>query len=267
MKPGPPTGGARPTYGLPPGTGPILIIIPTFNEHENVARLVPAIRKIWPEVDLLFIDDNSPDGTGHLLEKISRDDPRTFVLHRETKLGLGSAYVQGFRWALDRDYSRILQMDADFSHQPHYLPHLLEEAERADLVLGSRYIAGGGVENWPLRRRLLSRFGNVYARRILSVPFPDLTGGYKCWRREALEAVDLDAVRHQGYGFSIELTYRTYCAGFRIVEIPIVFPDRTHGKSKIGGHIVREALLGTIRLRWSIPRLASTASGPKEPRE
>jgi dolichol-phosphate mannosyltransferase len=123
------------------------------------------------------------------------------------------------------------------------------------------------VENWPLRRRLLSRFGNVYARRILAVPFPDLTGGYKCWRREALEAVDLDAVRHQGYGFSIELTYRTRCAGFRIVEIPIVFPDRTHGKSKIGGHIVRAALLGTIRLRWSIPRPVSTPSGPKEPRE
>jgi dolichol-phosphate mannosyltransferase len=235
----------------------VLIVIPTYNERENIGPLLEAIREIAPEVDILFVDDDSPDGTGEELETFSRADRHLFVLHREKKLGLGPAYVAGFRWALARDYALVLQMDADFSHQPRELPRLLEAADHADLVLGSRYMAGGGVENWPLRRRLLSRIGNLYVRLVLGVRFGDLTGGYKCWRRETLEALDLDAIRHRGYGFQIELTYRTFCTGFRIVEVPIVFADRTRGHSKIESRTIVEALLGMIALRGSIPRRES----------
>ncbi len=226
-----------------------LVIIPTYNERENLPKLVEAIFAVEPELHLLVVDDNSPDGTGELADDIARRDGRVHVMHRAGKLGLGTAYIAGFKWALARDYPLVFEMDADFSHQPKYLPDFLKAAEDADLVLGTRYIKGGGVEDWGPLRQLISRGGNLYARAILSMPFHDLTGGFKCFRRRVLEAIDLDSVRSVGYAFQIELTYRTWKQGFRIVEVPIVFPDRTAGKSKMSKNIVREAMINVVKLR------------------
>ena len=229
-----------------------LIIIPTYNEKENLGPLLEAIYEIRPDVHVLVVDDNSPDGTGQLVAEWA-DSPqyegRLFLLRRAGKLGLGTAYIAGFRWALARSYRRILEMDADFSHNPRYLPDLLAAAEEADLVLGSRYVPGGGVKNWGFWRRFLSRGGSLYARVLLGLPYQDLTGGFKCFRREVLETLDLGAVRSNGYSFQIELTYRAHCKGFKIKEVPIVFEDREVGKSKMSKHIFWEAVLMVWKLR------------------
>ncbi len=229
-----------------------LIIIPTYNERDNLEPLTAAIFAQGP-YHLLIVDDGSPDGTGALAETLAARHPgRVFVLHRPGKLGLGSAYLAGFRWGLARDYDLIFEMDADFSHDPRHLPQFLAVIRRgADVVLGSRYIRGGGTRNWSPLRQMLSRGGSLYARLILGLPLHDLTGGFKCFRREVLAALDLDHVASNGYGFQIELTYQAWRRGFRIVETPIVFEDRRVGQSKMHGGIVREALLMVWRLRLS----------------
>ncbi len=233
-----------------PSVGPVLIIIPTYNESENLPLLLDAVFELQPEVHILVVDDNSPDGTGELADKLAAEDERVHVLHREGKLGLGTAYIAGFRWALERDYQRIFEMDADFSHQPKYLKDFLKASEEADLVLGCRYIKGGGTEGWGALRQLISRGGNMYARAVLWLPFHDLTGGFKCFRREVLESIDLGTIRSTGYAFQIELSYRAHKRGFKIAEVPIVFPDRTRGESKMSGSIVHEAMLNVIKLRF-----------------
>lgn len=230
--------------------GPVLIIIPTYNESENLPLLLAAVFDVQPDVDVLVVDDNSPDGTGDLADALAAEDSRVQVLHREGKQGLGTAYIAGFRWALERDYQRIFEMDADFSHQPKYLQNFLEASESADLVLGCRYMQGGGTEGWSALRQLISRGGNLYARAVLWLPFRDLTGGFKCFRREVLESLDLGSIRSTGYAFQIELSYRAYKRGFKIAEVPIIFPDRTRGESKMSGSIVHEAMLNVVKLRF-----------------
>jgi dolichol-phosphate mannosyltransferase len=227
-----------------------LIIIPTYNERENLPQLVDAIFAVDGDLHILVVDDNSPDGTGALADERAATDERVHVLHREGKQGLGTAYIAGFKWALARDYPRVFEMDADFSHQPKYLADFLAAAETADLVLGCRYMKGGGTENWTFMRKLTSRGGNLYARAILWLPYRDLTGGFKCFRREVLEAIDLDAIASVGYAFQIELTYRAHKAGFRIAQVPIIFPDRARGDSKMSAGIVREAMWNVAKLRW-----------------
>ena len=226
-----------------------LIIIPTYNERDNIEPIVEAALAEVPLANVLIIDDGSPDGTGAIADRLAAGDDRIFAEHRTGKLGLGSAYIHGFRWALGRHYQRVFEMDADFSHQPRFLPDFLRRIETCDLVLGCRYMPGGGTENWPLSRQLLSRGGNLYARGVLGLPYRDLTGGFKCFSRRALEGIDLGGILQAGYGFQIELTWRVHRAGFRIGEVPIVFPDRTVGDSKMSGAIFREALLGVWKLR------------------
>ncbi len=227
---------------------PALVCLPTYDEAENVGPMVQAILAATPDVDVLVIDDNSPDGTGRLADAIAAREPRVQVLHRPGKEGLGKAYLAGFAWALARGYELVLEMDADFSHDPRYLPAMLEKARQADLVLGSRNVPGGGTVNWGLSRKIISRGGSLYARLILGLPVRDLTGGFKCFRRQVLEAIDLPTVQCSGYAFQIELTYRASRKGFRIAEIPIVFVDRRVGRSKMSRRIVLEA----IRKVWSI---------------
>lgn len=229
----------------------ILIITPTYNERENLQRLTTEVHRILPEAHMLIVDDNSPDGTGDLAEGLAASDSRISVLHRAGKLGLGTAYVAGFKYALANGYDLIFEMDADFSHRPEHLPEFLEAIENADVVLGCRYMEGGGTEDWGLMRRLLSRGGNLYARTLLSLPFRDLTGGFKCFRREVLEGIDLDSLESAGYAFQIELTHRAHRAGFRIAETPIIFPDRTLGHSKMSRKIVAEALVRVWGIRFS----------------
>ncbi len=286
-----------------PGHGRALVCLPTYNERDNVGPVVEAILAAAPVADVLVIDDGSPDGTGELADQLAAAEPRVHVLHRAGKQGLGKAYLAGFGWALERGYRLVLEMDADFSHDPRYLPALLAAADRrvqvlhrarkeglgkaylagfawalergyrlvlemdadfshepghlpallaaaeeADLVLGSRYVPGGGTQNWGLGRRLLSRGGSLYARFILGIPVRDLTGGFKCFRREVLEAIDLATVECSGYAFQIELTWRALRKGFRVVEVPIVFVDRRVGQSKMSRRIVLEA----VRKVWSI---------------
>ncbi|HEY6105563.1 MAG TPA: polyprenol monophosphomannose synthase [Anaeromyxobacteraceae bacterium] len=236
--------------GLKPAR-PGLVCLPTYDEAENLGPMVEAILAATPDVDVLVIDDNSPDGTGRLAEKIAAREPRVHVLHRAGKEGLGKAYLAGFAWALRRGYALVLEMDADFSHDPKYLPAMLEEARRADLVLGSRNVPGGGTVNWGLGRRLLSRGGSLYARLILGLPVRDLTGGFKCFRREVLEAIDLPSVECSGYAFQIELTFRAFKKGFRVAEVPIVFVDRRVGQSKMSRRIVLEAVGKVWSIRFS----------------
>jgi dolichol-phosphate mannosyltransferase len=228
-----------------------LIIIPTYNEGENLPLLLDAIFGVIETVDILVVDDNSPDGTGALADKRAESDPRVNVIHREGKLGLGTAYIAGFKWALARDYQFIFEMDADFSHQPKYIPEFLAAAQEADVVLGCRYMKGGGTEDWGPLRQMISRGGNLYARSILWLPYKDLTGGFKCFRREVLETLELDEVSSVGYAFQIELTFRAHKRGFRIVQTPIIFPDRNVGESKMSGNIVREAMFNVLKLRFS----------------
>ena len=228
-----------------------LIIVPTYNEKENIAKLIDAVLAQHPSIDVLVVDDGSPDGTGAIVDAICAENPRVHVLHRASKLGLGTAYVAGFKWALARDYQFIFEMDADFSHAPEALPSFLEAIQTADLVLGSRYQNGQvNVVNWPMGRLFLSYSANIYARRVTGLPVFDATGGFKCFRREVLAAIDLDDIKSNGYAFQIEMTVRAWKKGFRIREIPIVFVDRTVGASKMSKHIVREAVWMVWRLRW-----------------
>jgi dolichol-phosphate mannosyltransferase len=226
-----------------------LICLPTYNEIENLPLMIAAIHDVISVVNVLIIDDNSPDGTGALADELAADDERVFVLHRTAKEGLGKAYIAGFKWALERDYELIMEMDCDFSHQPRYLRDFITKADTADLVLGSRYVPGGGTQDWSWSRRMISRCGNTYARLILGLPFSDLTGGFKCFNRRVLENLALDEVMSGGYVFQIELTYRAIERGFTIAEVPIEFPDRTRGQSKMNNAIVFEAMLNVWRLR------------------
>ena len=226
-----------------------LVVIPTYNEAATLPQLVPQVLTQDPRLEVLIVDDNSPDGTGALADGLAAGNPRIHVLHREGKLGLGTAYRTAFRWALERDFELVFEMDADFSHDPVHLKQFLKAAEHADLVLGSRYLDGRvTVVNWPMGRLLLSYFANVYARWITGLRIWDLTGGFKCFRRRVLEAIDLDRVRSNGYAFQIEMSVRAWRKKFRLVEIPIVFVDRTEGQSKMSRAIVREAV-------WIVPRL------------
>jgi dolichol-phosphate mannosyltransferase len=231
-----------------------LVVIPTYNERDNILQLVPSILAQGDAFHILIVDDNSPDGTGELAEELARQEPRVHVLHRPGKLGLGTAYVAGFRWGLDFGAELIFEMDADFSHDPAMLLVFVEEIGDCDLVLGSRYVPGGGVRNWPLPRRLMSQGGSLYARTILGVPIRDLTGGFKCFRRQVLESLPLDKVQTTGYAFQIEMTYRTLLAGFRVKEIPIIFVDRVQGTSKMSRRVFLEAVIAVWRLRFSLPR-------------
>lgn len=227
-----------------------LICIPTFNERENLPLIVPEVLKVLPEANILIVDDNSPDGTGKLADEIAAKDDRVQVMHREGKKGLGKAYLAAFEWALEQDYEFIFEFDADFSHKPEYLPGLLALLHsEADVVVGSRRIAGGGVENWGASRRFISWGGSLYARTILGVPVRDLTGGFNGFRRDALEKINLSEVSSTGYCFQVELKYRACKAGLRVVESPIVFPDRTRGESKMSGEIVYEAVSQVWKLR------------------
>ncbi len=228
-----------------------MVVLPTFNEVENLPRIVPAILEALPEGRILVVDDLSPDGTGELADRMAAEDPRIRVCHRDGPRGLGPAYLHGFGLCLqDPTCTHIFEMDADFSHQPKYLPKLLAAAEQADLVLGCRYMPGGGVEGWAAHRRAISRLGNRYARTILGLPYSDLTGGFKCFRREVLETIDLSSVQSVGYGFQIELTWKAVQAGFTVAQVPIVFPDRTVGESKMSPRIMHEAMLGILRMRF-----------------
>ncbi|MFP2961317.1 polyprenol monophosphomannose synthase [Myxococcus sp. 1LA] len=230
-----------------------LVCIPTYNERENIEAIVQAVLEADPRVDILIVDDNSPDGTGQLADGLAAQDSRVRVLHREKKEGLGRAYLAAFRWALAEPYTYILEMDADFSHDPRYLPGILDAAEAgADLVLGSRYVTGGGTVNWGVGRQIISRGGSLYARSILGVGIQDLTGGFKCFHRRVLEAIDLDAVKSTGYAFQIELTYRTLRKGFTVREVPIVFEDRRVGHSKMSKKIFAEALTMVWKLRLTV---------------
>ena len=219
-----------------------LVVVPTYNEAVNLPQIVPQILAQNPRLDLLVVDDNSPDGTGNLADRMAAADTRVHVLHRPGKGGLGKAYLAGFRWALERDYELVFEMDADFSHDPKFLPEFLAAAENADLVIGSRYKTGVNVINWPISRLLLSLGANQYARWITGMPIMDSTGGFKCFRRRVLEAIDFDRVRSNGYSFQIEMSFRAWKKGFRLVEIPIVFTDRVEGQSKMNKRIVREAI-------------------------
>lgn len=241
--------GPGPQKALPGGAGTI-ICIPTYNEAENLPLIVPAVLDAVPEAHILVCDDDSPDGTGALADALAERDPRVHVLHRSGKQGLGRAYLAAFAWALERDYDHIFEFDADFSHDPSYLPRFITAlAERADVVVGSRRVPGGGIENWGPLRRLVSWGGSTYARLVLGVPVRDLTGGFNGFRREVLERIGLDQVRSTGYCFQIELKYRALACGFRVLELPIVFPDRIHGESKMSGAIFMEAAVNVWRLR------------------
>jgi dolichol-phosphate mannosyltransferase len=227
---------------------PTLIVMPTFNERDNLPRMAQQLLQLLAKVDLLVVDDNSPDGTGKLADELAAKHPEIHVLHRAEKNGLGRAYLAGFKWALDRDYEFIFEMDGDFSHNPNDIPVLLEAAQDADLVLGSRYINGIRIINWPLGRLMLSKSAAAYVQIITGMPITDPTGGYKCFRRRALAALDLGAVESNGYSFQIELTHKLWRQGYRIAEVPIIFTERVQGHSKMAGHIVSEALWMVWRL-------------------
>ncbi|HEV2791480.1 MAG TPA: polyprenol monophosphomannose synthase [Solirubrobacterales bacterium] len=229
--------------------GPAWLVLPTYNEAENVEPLVEAARRrLRPSAQVLIVDDSSPDGTGRIADRLAERHENVHVLHRSRKEGLGPAYIAGFRLALERGAGLVLEMDAAFSHDPAYLPRLLDAAERADVVLGSRYVPGGGVSDWGPLRRAVSRGGSSYARLVLGVEVRDLTGGFKCFRREVLEAIDLDSIRTRGYAFQVEMTYRAIRLGFEVVEVPIIFRERRVGTSKMDLSIVAEAV-------WRLPLL------------
>ncbi len=227
-----------------------LIIVPTYDERENLPRIAQKLLSLPVKVDLLVVDDNSPDGTGQVADELAAKHPEIHVLHRSEKNGLGRAYIAGFQWALERGYEFIFEMDCDLSHDPAEIPNFLVAAknQNAGLVLGSRYSGGVRVINWPLKRLMLSRCAGIYVSVITGMPFSDPTGGYKCFRRRALQSIQLDDVRSNGYSFQIEMTHRLWRTGFKIVEVPIIFTDRVEGQSKISRHIVREALIMVWRL-------------------
>jgi dolichol-phosphate mannosyltransferase len=228
-----------------------LVIIPTYNERDNITHIVPAVLAQDPSLEVLVVDDGSPDGTGKAVDAMAAADPRIHVLHRKSKLGLGTAYLAGFKWALARDYAYVMEMDADFSHPLERIPDFLRAIQNADVVLGSRYLNGEvNVVNWPMSRLFLSYSANIYARAITGLPVFDATGGFKLFRRKVLESINLDDVKSNGYAFQIEMSFRAWKKGFRIVEVPIVFVDRTKGSSKMSKKIVREAVWMVWRLRW-----------------
>jgi dolichol-phosphate mannosyltransferase len=229
----------------------VLVIVPTFNERDNVTRIVPLILDQDPRIDVLVVDDGSPDGTGQVVSEMSAVNPRVHLVERESKMGLGTAYLAGFRWAIDRHYDVAFEMDADFSHDPRHIPQFLHAIADADIVLGSRYQDGRvTVVNWPIGRLVMSYMANIYARAVTRLPVFDATGGFKAFRRKVLETIDLNAVHSNGYAFQIEMSYRAWKRGFKITEIPIVFHDRTLGESKMSKQIVREAIWMVWRLRW-----------------
>ena len=229
---------------------PTLVIVPTYNERENLSRLAQRLLALPARVDLLVVDGNSPDGTGKIADELTVKHSEIHVLHQAEKNGLGRAYIAGFKWALERGYEFIFEMDCDFSHNPDDIPMFLEAAKNqdADLVLGSRYSGGVRVVNWPLKRLMLSRGAEIYVRIITGMPFTDPTGGYKCFRRRALQAINLDAVLSKGYSIQIEMTHRLWRQGFKIIEVPIIFTERTEGHSKMSGRIFRESLIMVWRL-------------------
>jgi dolichol-phosphate mannosyltransferase len=237
------TGGALPDRAL--------VIVPTYNERFNIARLIPAILAQDTSLEILVVDDGSPDGTGAIVDGIAANNSRVHIIHRASKLGLGTAYIAGFRWALERKYDLVFEMDADFSHNPERLPEFLAAIKEADVVLGSRYQNGHvNVVNWPMSRLFLSYGANIYARFVTGLPIFDATGGFKCFRRNVLESIDLTSIKSNGYAFQIEMSYRAWKRGFNLFEIPIIFVDRTEGVSKMSKKIVREAVWMVWRLRW-----------------
>jgi dolichol-phosphate mannosyltransferase len=229
----------------------MLVVMPTYNERPNIPLIVPAVLAQDPCIEVLVVDDNSPDGTGDVADQLAATNERVHVLHRGGKQGLGKAYIAGFRWALERGYDLVFEMDADFSHDPRFLPSLIEAIGDADLVIGSRYKTGVNVINWPISRLLLSLGANQYARWVTGLPLTDSTGGFKCFRRRVLEAISLERVRSNGYAFQIEMSFLAWKKGFRLKEIPIVFTDRVEGQSKMNKKIVREAvwMVWWLRLR------------------
>jgi dolichol-phosphate mannosyltransferase len=226
-----------------------LVIIPTYDERDNVIPIAHAVRRHVADADILFVDDNSPDGTGEVLDKLAQDESYVHVMHREAKNGLGRAYIAGFKWAIEHEYDLIFEMDADFSHDPAELPNFIKAAENAELVLGSRYVNGIRITNWPLSRLMLSKSAATYVRLITGMPVTDPTGGFKCFHRKVLESIPLDDVISNGYSFQVEMTHLTWMRGFRIGEVPITFVDRRAGYSKMSGDIFREAL-------WLVWKLA-----------
>ena len=226
-----------------------LIIIPTYNELDNIRRLIPDILDMYENVDILVVDDNSPDGTGNYVSILSQSNERVKIIRRENKLGLGTAYITGFKYALQNKYNYVFEMDADYSHDPGEIENFFRAIKENDLVLGSRYLSGVNVINWPMRRLILSYLANFYTRFITGLPVHDATGGYKCFRREVLEAINLDKVKSNGYAFQIEMTFKAWKRGFRIKEISIIFLERSKGKSKMSKKIVREAILMVWKLR------------------
>jgi len=231
-----------------------VVVIPTFNEAENIEPIVDRVRASVPAADILVVDDGSPDGTGELADKLAAEDHQVQVLHRATKAGLGAAYLAGFAWALELDYVRIVEMDADGSHLPEQLPTLLAAAGDADLVIGSRWVRGGDVVNWPKRRELLSRGANTYVRMALGLSVHDATAGFRVFRRETLEGIELSSVQSQGYCFQVDLTRRAVAAGYRVVEVPVTFVERVYGESKMSGDVIREALERVTR--WGVAHRA-----------
>ncbi|GIF22318.1 dolichol-phosphate mannosyltransferase [Actinoplanes tereljensis] len=226
-----------------PGVGRVLVVIPTYNEADNIRKISGRVRSAVPAVDILVADDNSPDGTGAIADELSVADDHIFVLHRAGKEGLGAAYKAGFAWAKNKGYDAVVEMDADGSHAPEELHKLLDALRDTDAVLGTRYIPGGSVHNWPLQRLLLSRGGNIYIRMVLGLPFRDATGGYRAYRMPVLDAINVDTVASTGYSFQVELAWRSYKSGFRMAEVPITFTEREHGVSKMSGNIFKEQLL------------------------
>lgn len=242
-----------------PRAARVWVVLPTYNEAQNIERLVEAVRERLPESRrVLVVDDSSPDGTGRIADRLAAEHDDVEVLHRRVKEGLGPAYVAGFHRALEGGAELLIQMDSDFSHDPAYIPQMLRAVEDADVVIGSRYVPGGGVTDWGPMRRLISRGGSTYSRLALGIPIRDLTGGFKCFRREVLEAIDLGAVSALGYAFQVEMTYRAIQAGLRVVEIPIVFRDRTDGASKMTKGIVAEAI-------WRVPAMRLRRAPPVRP--
>ncbi len=230
--------------------GRALVVLPTYNEIENLGTIVPAVLAVDPRIDVLIIDDGSPDGTGDLADRLAGEHPRVSVLHREGKQGLGTAYLTGFERGLERGYAYMLEMDSDWSHDPNYLSDLLDAVQEADLAIGSRYVKGVNVINWPMSRLLLSYYANKYAHWVTGLPLTDATSGFKCFRREVLEAIDFSKVGSTGYSFQIEMDFRAWKKGFTLVEVPIVFTDRRSGETKMSGAIVREAVWRVWALRF-----------------
>jgi dolichol-phosphate mannosyltransferase len=226
-----------------PGVGRVLVVIPTYNEADNIRLIIERVRRAVPSVDILVADDNSPDGTGGIADELATADDHVFVMHRAGKEGLGAAYVAGFAWAKNKGYDAVVEMDADGSHAPEELTKLLDALRDTDAVLGARYIPGGSVHNWPVHRLLLSRGGNIYIKMALGMPFKDATGGYRAYRMAVLDAIDVATVASTGYSFQVELAWRTYKHGFRIAEVPITFTERERGQSKMSGNIFKEQLL------------------------